>query len=127
MKSPNFFPFLNGLFLVGTMVTGLATIADGQSIADGVDNPTGTVFETNAADRDTDENYPAGEWTYDTTTTFDGTDSVRTTLPDNKFSILDAEVQGPAVLTFRWKASLDDLFDTFGFSAPSTSFTIRPP
>jgi hypothetical protein len=95
-----------------------------QTIADGVDNPSGVTFTTSATDRETEVDYPAGNWTYDTTTTYDGFDSIRSTLDDKKYSVLDAEVQGPATLSFRWKSSLEQYFDTFGFNAPGYSFSI---
>jgi hypothetical protein len=95
-----------------------------QTIADGVDNPSGITFTTSAADRETEVDYPAGNWTYNTTTTYDGVDSIQSTLDDKKYSVLDAEVQGPATLSFRWKSSLEQYFDTFGFNASGYSFSI---
>ncbi|MCG8598626.1 MAG: hypothetical protein MI807_00600 [Verrucomicrobiales bacterium] len=95
-----------------------------QTIADGVDNPTGTTFTTSSADRDTDEDYPEGKWTFDTATTYDGIDSIRSTLVDKKFSLLEAEVEGPALLSFRWKCSLEQYFDTFGLTSAGHSFAI---
>jgi hypothetical protein len=112
------------ILLVSFVLGGTGT-ASAQTIADGADNPAGTTFTTRAADRNTDENYPAGVWAYDTTTSYDMVDSVRTTLPDKTYSILDAEIQGPAVLTFRWKATIEELFDKLGFSSQSASFSVR--
>ncbi len=40
-----------------------------QTIADGVNHPSGITFTKSAADRETEVDYPAGNWTYDTTTT----------------------------------------------------------
>ena len=95
-----------------------------QTIANGVDNPSGITFTTSAADGKTKVDYPAGNWTYDTTATYDGVDSIQPTLDDKKYSVLDAEVQGPTTLSFRWKSSLEQYFDTFGFNAPGYSFSI---
>lgn len=123
MKS-SFQGFLLIKSAVALILLNVPSSLSAQTIADGDDNPSGITFTPSAADRETEVDYPAGNWTYDTTTTYDGFDSIRSTLDDKKYSVLDAEVQGPATLSFRWKSSLEQYFNTFGFSAPGYSFSI---
>lgn len=114
---------LIGFALASVLMAGPSSTFS-QTLEDGVDNPAGVTFTTSAADRETDEDYPAGEWTYDTTTTYDGIDSIRTTLDDKKYSLLEAQIEGPATVSFRWKSSIVQYFDYLGFNAPGYSFSI---
>jgi hypothetical protein len=123
MKS-SFQGFLLIESVVALILLNVPSSLTAQTIADGVDNPSGITFTTSAADRETEVDYTAGNWTYNTTTTYDGVDSIQSTLDDKKYSVLDAEVQGPATLSFRWKSSLEQYFDTFGFNASGYSFSI---
>jgi hypothetical protein len=68
MKS-SFQGFLLIKSAVALILLNVPSSLSAQTIADGDDNPSGITFTPSAADRETEVDYPAGNWTYDTTTT----------------------------------------------------------
>lgn len=97
-----------------------------QTLEDGLDFDGGSGFTTSARNFILDEYYPAGEWAFETTTTHDGVDSASSTLPEGAFSRVDLEVEGPAVVSFWWKVSGEQI-DDLGFAVNGTQrLTISP-
>lgn len=56
-----------------------------------------------------------GNWEYHTAVSHDGTDSVRSLLPNRSVSTLSSSVAGPAVISFWWKISATANFDKLYF------------
>lgn len=57
----------------------------------------------------------AGTWEYHTSVSHDGSDSVKSLLPNRSISKLTTNVQGPALVSFWWKISANANFDKLYF------------
>lgn len=103
MNSPN--PTLL-LPLLTVLSAGLAGSLQGQTIEEGLDHPAHvTAFSTEASLIDGNVPQPSGVWTFDTSQSQVGGDSVISTLPNRATSRLETTVSGPATVSFRWKSS----------------------
>jgi hypothetical protein len=88
-----------------------------QTLADGLDHPaTIGPITTKAALLD-GANFPSGEWTYTTGTTYDNIDAITSVLPGRSTSQTEMLVQGPATISFWWKMTGASSFDTLQFSS----------
>ena len=94
-------------FLVFTVISAAAAATVfAQTIEEGLDNPSHvTAFSTEAFLIDGNVPQPSGVWTYDTTESQVGGDSIVSTLPNRATSRVETTVSGPATVSFRWKSS----------------------
>ncbi len=101
--------FVAGMFLAGSE-------AAAQTLAGGLDDPdlAGPVT-TEAVAFFSNAPVPSGLWRHDTVDFQVGGDSVASTLPRGAISRLETAVQGPAVVTYRWKTAGDDITDSLAF------------
>lgn len=103
---------------------GLVSSLHAQTIAEGLDNPaTIEPFVTEGLSLEGNP-YPAGDWTYTTGTTHDGIDAITSVLAGRNTSRLTTTVQGPANVSFRWKMTGLQSFDTVQFQTLNHFATI---
>ena len=86
-----------------------------QTIQDGLDLPSGLGPITLESDDLSGVALGTGHWEYHTNTSHDGTDSIRSLLPNRSTSALTTTIEGPAVISFWWKISAQRNFDTLLF------------
>lgn len=87
-------------------------LAKGQGLEDGLDVGAEVLELTTESLSIADQSpIPAGVWTFDQTSSHDGTDSVRSELPNVSESVLRAKVQGPALVSFWWRLEAIAAFD----------------
>lgn len=104
-------------FALLCVFAGAALPLGAQEIVDGLDDPAWVGPFTTEANRTfpTTQPLPSGLWTYDTTESQVGGDSVVSTLPPAAISRLKTSVQGPATVSFRWKTQGDTIIDFLKF------------
>lgn len=104
------FPHRNFFLSLVTVITaGTAGPMFAQTIEEGLDHPSHvTAFSTEAFLIDGNVSQPSGVWTFDTTESEVGGDSVKSTLPNRATSRLETNVTGPATVSFLWKSSGPD-------------------
>jgi hypothetical protein len=92
-----------------------ASMVQAQTVLDGLDTPSGLGPITLKSTDLNGVDIGTGLWEFHTNTSHDGTDSVRTLLPNRSTSSLRTTVEGPAVISFWWKISAQRNFDTLLF------------
>ncbi len=87
-------------------------LAKGQGLEDGLDVGAEVLeLRTESVSLTNNEPLPGGLWAFDQTSSHDGVDSVRSVLPNVSESILQATVQGPAVVSFWWRIEAIPILD----------------
>lgn len=110
--------------ILAAFLAATAGSARAQTLADGLDNPSGIgEFENAAASLDGPA-LPTGLWRHDTAVSQFGSDSIKSSLPPRSESRLATTIQGPAQISFWWKLNADPNGDRLYFYSKNDLISI---